>query len=50
MLDQAAIEGCLTTDARMSVRKLLEAALAAGGLDNVSIVLVDILATEGVGP
>jgi serine/threonine protein phosphatase PrpC len=46
MLDQAGIERCLTAGARVSVEKLLAAALAAGGLDNVSVILVDILAAN----
>jgi PPM family protein phosphatase len=46
MLDMAGIQRCLQADARASVEKLLAAALAEGGLDNVSIILVDILAAE----
>jgi serine/threonine protein phosphatase PrpC len=49
MLDAAAIERCLTADARTSVEKLLATALAEGGLDNVSIVLADILMPEPAG-
>jgi PPM family protein phosphatase len=49
MLDQDGIEACLTADGRTSVMKLLTAALDAGGFDNVSIILVDILAAAGAG-
>jgi serine/threonine protein phosphatase PrpC len=50
MLDQAGIERCLMADGHASVTKLLEAALAEGGLDNISIILVDILSAEDGKP
>lgn len=46
MLDLAAIERCLSADAHASVEKLLTAALAEGGRDNISIILADIFAPE----
>jgi PPM family protein phosphatase len=41
MLDQDAIERCLTPDPWDSVEQLVSAALAAGGEDNISVVILD---------
>lgn len=43
MLDQDGIESCLEADTGNSVSKLVNAALDAGGRDNISVVLIDIL-------
>jgi len=42
MLDLDDIEGCLTVDPKVSVDQLVKSALAAGGLDNISVLIVDI--------
>jgi hypothetical protein len=39
---RAALEACLGEDDRESVRLLFEGAIAAGGQDNVSIVMLDV--------
>jgi PPM family protein phosphatase len=41
-LPRAALEACLRPDARGSIAALFEAAMAAGGTDNVSIVILDL--------
>jgi protein phosphatase len=41
MLDLNAIEACLTADPKLSVDRLVQAALEAGGLDNISVIIVD---------
>lgn len=43
MLDLTAIERCLSDEGPASVEQLVEAALAAGGEDNISVVIVDFL-------
>jgi serine/threonine protein phosphatase PrpC len=40
LVDQAGIEACLGEDDAISVRAMFEAALARGGRDNISIILV----------
>ncbi len=42
MLDLDAIEACLTEDPKESVDHLVRSALAAGGLDNISVLIADI--------
>ena len=37
-----AIEACLTEDPKESVDHLVRSALAAGGLDNISVLIADI--------
>jgi serine/threonine protein phosphatase PrpC len=49
MLSDEAIGACLAHDPGRSVQKLLEAALEAGGIDNISIVLARIGAASSIG-
>jgi serine/threonine protein phosphatase PrpC len=48
MLSDEAIGACLEHDPGRSVENLLEAALEAGGIDNVSIVLARIGAAPSI--
>lgn len=41
MLDLDAIEACLTEDPKTSVFNLVQSALTAGGLDNISVMVID---------
>jgi PPM family protein phosphatase len=43
MLDQDRIETCLDSDPAVAAQKLLDAALAEGGLDNISLIIIDLL-------
>ena len=43
MLDLDAIEASLTKDARSSVERLVQEALTAGGVDNISVIIVEII-------
>jgi hypothetical protein len=47
-LDQDTIERHLEDDAVMSIRSLIKAALAEGGHDNISVVIVDFLTASSV--
>jgi PPM family protein phosphatase len=42
LVSRAALEACIREDDRETVRTLFEAAIAAGGRDNVSIVMLDV--------
>jgi len=44
MLDLDAIEACLVDDVEESTTRLVEAALAAGGADNLSVMIIDFTA------
>jgi serine/threonine protein phosphatase PrpC len=49
-IDDDAIRACIEQDDEISAARLLDAALAAGGLDNVSIVLAIFDPSAGAPP
>jgi serine/threonine protein phosphatase PrpC len=44
MLDHEALEACLEADPVRTAKQLFDAAMAAGGADNISIIIIDYLA------